>query len=223
MILERILKNVGLKHYIYPMNLLLKAKLIFICIISVFSIELEAQDTLVLIDREPKFISAFRVENDQVFYIPFGKKRERIIEIDKLYSVRTSSKGEVILYKQDSLENNYLNVEQMADYIHGQQDARNNYGKQATKSGAGGFVFGFLGSATGIYYGPVFVIGYTAWKGASKPKYKKELGFDKKFVDNEFYKEGFGTMAKRLVSRRSALGSATGFLFGIGTLALVLQ
>jgi hypothetical protein len=48
------------------MNLLLKAKLIFICIISVFSIELEAQDTLVLIDREPKLISAYRIENDQV-------------------------------------------------------------------------------------------------------------------------------------------------------------
>ena len=205
------------------MNLLLKAKLIFICIISVFSIELKAQDTLVLIDREPKLISAFRVENDQVFYIPFGRNKERIIEIDKLYSVRTSTKGEVILYKQDSLENNYLNVEQMADYIHGQQDARNGYGKQATKSGAGGFVFGFLGSATGLYYGPIFIIGYTAWKGASKPKYKKELGFDKKFTDNVFYKEGYGTMAKRLVSRRSALGSATGFLFGVGTLALVLQ
>jgi len=223
MILERILKNVGLKRYIYPMNLLLKAKLTFICIISIFSIELEAQDTLVLIDREPKLISAFRVENDQVFYLPLGKKRERIIEIDKLYSVRTSSKGEVILYKQDSLENNYLNVEQMADYIHGQQDARNNYGKQATKSGAGGFVFGFLGSATGLYYGPIFIVGYTAWKGASKPKYKKELGFDKKFVNNVFYKEGYGTMAKRLVSRRSAIGSGLGFLFGVATLSFVLQ
>lgn len=223
MILERILKNVGLKHYIYPMNLLLKAKLIFICIISVFSIQLEAQDTLVLIDREPKFISAYRIENDQVFYLPFGKTKERIIEIDKLYSVRTSSKGEEILYKQDSLENNYLNVEQMADYIHGQQDARNNYGKQATKSGAGGFVFGFLGSATGLYYGPIFIVGYTAWKGASKPKYKKELGFDKKFVNNVFYKEGYGTMAKRLVSRRSAIGSGLGFLFGVATLSFVLQ
>jgi hypothetical protein len=223
MILERILKNVGLKHYIYPMNLLLKVKLIFICIISIFRIELEAQDTLVLIDREPKFISAYRIENDQVYYLPFGKTKERIIEIDKLYSVRTSSKGEEILYKQDSLENNYLNVEQMADYIHGQQDARNGYGKQATKSGSGGFVFGFLGSATGIYYGPLFVIGYTAWKGASKPKYKKELGFDKKFVDNVFYKEGYGTMAKRLVSRRSAIGSGFGFLFGVATLSFVLQ
>jgi len=221
--LERILKNVGLKRYIYPMNLLLKAKLTFICIISIFSIELEAQDTLVLIDREPKFISAYRIENDQVFYLPFGKTKERIIEIDKLYSVRTSSKGEEILYKQDSLENNYLNVEQMADYIHGQQDARNNYGKQATKSGAGGFVFGFLGSATGLYYGPIFIVGYTAWKGASKPKYKKELGFDKKFVNNVFYKEGYGTMAKRLVSRRSAIGSGLGFLFGVATLSFVLQ
>ena len=137
--------------------------------------------------------------------------------------MRTLSKGEVILYKQDSLESNYLNVEQMADYIHGQQDARNNYGKQATKSGAGGFVFGFLGSATGIYYGPVFIIGYTAWKGASKPKFKKELGFDKKYTDNVFYKEGYGTMAKRLVSRRSAIGSGLGFLVGVATLSFVLQ
>jgi hypothetical protein len=205
------------------MNLLLKAKLIFICIFSVFSSLLEAQDTLILIDREPKLISTYRIENDQVFYVPFEKKKERIIEIDKVYSVRSSSKSELIIYKQDSLENNYLNAEQMADYILGQRDARNAYGKQATKSGAGGFVLGFIGAATGIYYGPIFIIGYTAWKGASKPKYKTEFGFDKKFVKNPFYKEGFGTMAKRLVSRRSALGSATGFLFGIGTLALVLQ
>ena len=205
------------------MNLLLKAKLIFICIFSVFSSLLEAQDTLILIDREPKLISTYRIENDQVLYVPFEKKKERIIEIDKVYSVRSSSKSELIIYKQDSLENNYLNAEQMADYILGQRDARNAYGKLATKSGAGGFVLGFIGAATGIYYGPIFIIGYTAWKGASKPKYKTEFGFDKKFVKNPFYKEGFGTMAKRLVSRRSALGSATGFLFGIGTLALVLQ
>lgn len=205
------------------MNLLLKAKLIFICIISVFTFQLEAQDTLILIDRQPKLISTYRIENDQVFYVPFGKKRERIFEIDKVYSVRTLSKSEFIVYCQDTLENNYLNSEQMADYILGQRDARNAYGKQATKSGAGGFVLGFMGAATGIYYGPIFIIGYTAWKGASKPKYKTEFGFDKKFAKNPFYKEGYGTMAKRLVSRRSALGSATGFLFGIGTLALVLQ
>lgn len=205
------------------MNLLLKVQLTFICIISVFSIKLKAQDTLILIDRAPKIISSFRIENDQVFYIPFKKKKERIIEIDKLYSVRSSSKSELVIYKQDTLENNYLNAEQMADYMLGQQDARNAYGKQATKSGAGGFVFGFAGAATGIYYGPIFIIGYTAWKGASKPKYKTELGFDKKFAKNPFYKEGYGTMAKRLVTRRSALGSATGFLFGVATLALVLQ
>lgn len=205
------------------MNLLLKAKLIFICIISVFTFHLEAQDTLILIDRQPKLISTYRIENDQVFYVPFGKKRERIFEIDKVYSVRTLSKSEFIVYCQDTLENNYLNTEQMADYILGQRDARNAYGKQATKSGAGGFVLGFLGAATGIYYGPIFIIGYTAWKGASKPKYKTEFGFDKKFAKNPFYIEGYGTMSKRLVSRRSALGSATGFLFGIGTLALVLQ
>ena len=84
-------------------------------------------------------------------------------------------------------------------------------------------MFGFIGSATGLFYGPLFVIGYTAWKGNTKPSLKEEYGFKPEFADNPYYIEGFGTMAKRYTIRRSAIGSAAGYILGAVTLSLVIR
>jgi len=195
---------------------------LYFCLI-LSSSNLFGQDTLVLIDRKPILISSSRVENDYVYYVKAGRKREKKIEQDKVYSHRSKGKPDQIYYKQDTLENNWYTAEQMAFYINGQVDARNGYLKQARKTGSGGMMFGFAGAAAGMFYGPLFVIGYTAWKGYTLPKFTAENGYNQAYIDNPYYKEGFGTTAKRMVTKRSAAGSAAGYILGVVTLTLVLN
>lgn len=182
-----------------------------------------AQDTLILMDRKPILVQSFHIEGEDAIYVKAGQKKERKIEVDKIYSLRSPGKAEQVVYRMDTLENNWYTAAQMADYIHGQEDARTGYIPQARKTGAGGFIFGFGGSAAGLFYGPLFPIIYTGWKGYTKPKFTKENGFNEQFKDNPYYTEGFGTTAKRMVNVRSAAGSASGFILGVVTLTLVLN
>ncbi len=187
------------------------------------SSKLLAQDTLILIDRPSKLISSFRVEGEMVYFKKVGRNREKKIEIDKVFSVRSPGKPEQVVYVQDTLENNWYTAEQMSFYILGQQDARKGYRNQATKAGGGGVLFGFGGSAAGFPYSPLFVIAYTSWKGYQLPKFTQKNGYNPVYLSNEYYKEGFGTTAKRMVTRRSFAGSMAGFILGTVTLTLVLN
>ena len=204
------------------MRILFKQILILVVHLVVLQ-PLLAQDTLILMDRKPILVQSFRVEGDEAIYVKAGQKKERKIEVDKLYSLRSPGKAEQVLYRMDTLENNWYTAAQMADYIRGQEDARAGYVPQARKTGAGGFLFGFGGSAAGLFYGPLFPIIYTGWKGYTKPKFTKENGFNEQFNGNPYYTEGFGTTAKRMVNVRSAAGSASGFILGVVTLTLVLN
>ncbi len=200
-----------------------KLSVVFLLWNALFCNYLIAQDTLILIDRHPIVVVSHRFESDQVFYIPAGKKREKSMEADKVFSIRAAGKPEQVVYRLDTLENNWYTADQMSDYIRGQHDAQKGYLSQANKTGSGGVMVGFAGAATGLFYGPLFIIGYTGWKGYTRPQFTKENGYNEAFTGNVYYQEGFGTAAKRMVSRRSALGSAAGFVLGVVTLSLVLR
>lgn len=182
-----------------------------------------AQDTLVLIDRAPLIVSSVSYDSFEVHYTVQGKSKSKSMEIQKVYSIKRPNQAEEFIYVQDTLEGNWYTQMQMADYIQGQTDARNSYKTKASRAGAGGVMVGFIGSATGLFYGPLFIIGYSALKGFSKPSLKPENGFDVEYAENPYYIEGFGTMAKRYTSRRSALGAAAGYILGAVTLSIVLR
>lgn len=189
----------------------------------VMTSSLGAQDTLILMDRAPLIVSSVTYDSLEVHYIVQGKKKLKSMEIQKVYSIKRPNQAEEFVYVQDTLEGNWYTLEQMADYIQGQTDARNSYKTKASKSGAGGVMVGFVGSATGLFYGPLFIIGYSALKGFSKPSLEPEHGFDVKYAENPYYIEGFGTMAKRYTARRSAIGAAAGYILGAVTLSIVLR
>lgn len=179
--------------------------------------------TLVLIDRPAMKVSDVTWDSLQVYYVKEGSRKQKAMDIYKVYSYQKSAGQETVIYRQDTLEGNWYSEEQMKDYMLGQNDAYEAYKPKANKTAAGGFMFGFLGSATGLFYGPLFVIGYTAWKGNTKPSLIEEYGFKPEYANNPFYIEGFGTMAKRYTIRRSAIGSAAGYILGAVTLSLVIR
>lgn len=179
--------------------------------------------TLILIDRPSMKVDKVHWDSTSVYYVKKGKKKLKSMDITKVYSIVADTGFESVVYVQDTLENNWYTSEQMKDYILGQQDAAKAYKPRANKSAAGGVMFGFVGSATGLFYGPLFVIGYTFWKGNALPAFEKEYGYNMDYSDNPYYKEGFGTMAKRYTTRRSALGAAAGYVLGAVTLTLVIR
>lgn len=181
------------------------------------------QDTLVLLDRAPIAASNVVIQEENIFYVPAGKTRQREIERTKVFSVKYSGGKEQVVYVQDTLENNWYTATQMAMYIKGQEDARSAYKTRASRAGKTGFLVGFAGSASGLLYGPLFVLGYTSLKGYSKPAFEEQYGFSSQYADDPYYREGFGTMAKRYTVRRSAAGSAVGYILGVITLSLVLS
>jgi hypothetical protein len=186
-------------------------------------------DTLALIDRAAKVrmyvgIKKDSLEGNLLYYRKPGRTKVKSMELEKIYSVNYSNvKSPLLLYVQDTLEGNWYTTEQMKDYMHGQNDAYRNYKRKARTSALGGMVLGLGSSATGFIAGPFLVIGFTALKGYSKPKFKSKFGFNEHFKDNVYYQEGFGTMAKRLTIRRVAAATLSGYVLGIAGLTLLLN
>jgi hypothetical protein len=113
-------------------------------------------------------------------------------------------------------------VEQMGDYMRGQRDAQRQYGKRANLAMFIGFAVGVGSAGAGLVYAPFLAMGYSSLFGFLKPSLKKRLGFDPLMKDNPFYKEGFGTIAKRKAFRRTALGTGIGLALGLIVLTYFL-
>jgi len=201
--------------------------LIFLLIQIGFSSFLHAQDvscdTLYLINREPRCVEFLRSDNEYVYYKKAGRNREKAIEIQAVYGVKSSGGELKVLYVQDTLEGNWYTREEMVSYMRGQNDAISHYKGKSNRAGILGFAVGFAGSAAGIYYAPAIASGYAVVRAYTKPSKKAKWGFNSSLEADAAYVEGFGTMAKRYTSRRSGLGAATGFVIGTVTLSLILS
>lgn len=173
--------------------------------------ELFSQDTLVLIDRKPKYGELVETGPD---YVKFKRKRRiRTFERDKVFSLRSTSGTETILYVRDSLEGNIYSAEDMAFYISGQEDARRSYGTNATLWSIPGLFVGGV-SSLNAFYGPVAIILYPVTVGLPAPAQKSGAGFDQRYKGNVFYSEGYATQARKMKVRRSFITTASGFIAG---------
>ena len=179
--------------------------------------------SLTLIDRYP--LKAIFVDTAEgfLFYRLPGTLKMKEIELDKVYSVRNFSGEDKVIYTPDTLENNWLSVAEMKDYMQGQYDAMKAYKKRPVLTGLGGFIVGGISAGAGMFYGPLGVISYTGIVGYALPKNNKRNGFNPAMESNEAYKEGFGTAAKRRSVKRAALWSSIGYVSGLAILTTILQ
>lgn len=178
---------------------------------------------LTLIDRYP--IKAIFVDTAEgfLFYRLPGTLKMSEIELDKVYSIRSATGAETVVYRPDTLENNWLSVAEMKNYMQGQYDAMKAYRKRPVLTGLGGFIVGGISAGAGMFYGPLGVISYTGIVGYALPKNNKRHGFNPAMESNEAYKEGFGTAAKRRSVKSAALWSSIGYVSGLAILTTILQ
>lgn len=179
-------------------------------------------DTLLIIDRKPKHIVAYRVQGDSVFYQMKQGASWRWIERERVYGVRNQSGSLDTLYVIDTLENNWRSAAEMAEYIQGQNDALRHYSRRTVFSAAGGLLVGGMSSGAGILYGPFGVLLYTGLVGIIPPSHKSKLGFNQWCIDSEPYRDGFDTAAKRKAVRRAALFAGIGYATGLIVLTAIL-
>jgi hypothetical protein len=179
--------------------------------------------SLTLIDRYPiKAIFVDTAESFLYYRLP-GTLKMSEIELDKVYSIRSATGTEKVIYKPDTLENNWLSATEMSDYMQGQHDAMKAYKKRPVLTGLGGFIVGGISAGAGMFYGPLGVISYTGIVGYALPKNNNRHGFNPAMESNDAYKEGFGTAAKRRSVKRAALWSSIGYVSGLAILTTILQ
>lgn len=177
---------------------------------------------LVLIDRKPRKGIYIDTLERVLYYREPGTLNIREIEQDKVFAVRSITGSERMVYLQDTLENNWLSAIEMHDYIEGQYDAMRFYRIRPTLAASLGLLVGGAGSNLGMFYGPLTVIAYTGIVGFTLPGTGKSSGYNQMMLENEAYREGFSTAAKRKAARRSALFSGIGYIGGLTVLTLIL-
>ena len=177
---------------------------------------------LLIINHNHKLITSYDIKGDSLFYHRASDNRRRWIERDRVFGVLQPSGFLDTLYLVDTLENNWRSAAEMAEYIQGQTDALNHYGKRTVPGALGGLLVGGLSSGAGLLYGPFGMLIYTGLVGFTPAAHKQRLGFNPWCVDSEPYVEGYNTAAKRKAVRRAALCAGIGYATGVIVLTVVL-
>ncbi len=211
-------------------------KLFIYIVYLLFTNVLSAQDKLVLLNGrilEGKVTDL----NDGIITFQYKKKKsfaQELIEQYRVYSIIDSSGKEKIVYIQDSLVGNVMNVADMGFFIAGEMDARKNF--NPVVSNWIGFAYG-LGIVTYDTYDKdfgglfkansptilVFVPTFTYFLFASIPRITinvREVTHKPNLLQDA-YIEGFariGKIKRRMGGIKFSLG---GTLLGLGTWAIV--
>jgi hypothetical protein len=189
----------------------------------IFSGNMQAQFTLILIDRPFIQADTFSTSPEYIEYRKSGKRKIRQIERDKVFAIQPVNGQEIVVYSTDSLEGNWYSVSQMRDYILGQEDARKGYRKRANRGAVAGVFAGAGASAFSRLYGPAMIAIYPGVLGYLRPAFSEKYGFQPEMIENAFYREGYGTMAKRMSTRRAFWATFAGYLAGAVAFTIILR
>jgi hypothetical protein len=139
---------------------------------------------------------------------------------EDIYSIKYGGINEVIIYKQDTLENEYFTPAEMRIYIQGEQDASTGYKTPWTTAGAtavglgGGLVLSFLA--------PIAPALYTIVVGSRWIKIRKKYVSNPDLLKEEVYRMGYEKEARSKVIQNSILGGGIGMVVGYITANVIL-
>lgn len=144
------------------------------------------------------------------FYKKSGKSKARKFELERVFSI-TNTEGERLIYEEDSTKGNTLSVQEVGDYIQGEQDAMEYYRGDWT-------LLAGVPVTTGLGYVLTpsvftFAIPFAYLVATGVPKYKIP---NPDMAENEAYLLGFERVArnKRLFKSLAAglIGTTLGFV-----------
>lgn len=133
-------------------------------------------------------------------------------EWDQLYMIRFANGKQRYYYSQDSSINNIFTRKEMWMYMKGENDARRGFKARGALITSG--IFGFLGGATGSFFGPIAPYGFMALSGITRIKIKHETISNPVFIESDPYILGYERVARQKRKTKSVLGGTIGLVVG---------
>ncbi len=142
-------------------------------------------------------------------------------EYDQIYAVKYASGFTDYYYRQDSLLGNYFTRDEMEYYIYGERDARKGFKPRGSMIGAG--AVGLVSGGLGIFFAPVFPVGYMGLSGIPKVRIRHSTISNPNYIEHDAYILGYERVARSKRRLQSLLGGAIGLAAGYGLYFGVLK
>ncbi len=149
-----------------------------------------------------------------------GKTKLKTWFKEDIYSIKFNGGEETIIYKQDTLENEYFTPAEMRIYIQGEQDASAGYKTPVATAGAcavglgSGLMLGFLA--------PIAPAVYTIIVGSRWIKIKKKYVSNPDLLKEEVYRMGYEKEARSKLIQNSIIGGGLSMVVGYVTANIIL-
>jgi hypothetical protein len=136
-----------------------------------------AQDTLLLITGKKIVVSSVDLSGNTIAYrkMEAGSKL-KTIDPERVFSITYRDGNERIIYMPDSLDPIDFKVEEMRNFIRGEQDARELYKNTPIK--VAGVAVGAGSAMLGLFYGLIGPPIYSTVVGSYSPNIEKKLTFE---------------------------------------------
>ncbi len=142
-------------------------------------------------------------------------------EYDQIYAVKYASGFTDYYYRQDSLLGNYFTRDEMEYYMYGERDARKGFKPRGSLIGAG--AVGLVSGGLGIFFAPVFPVGYMGLSGIPKVRIRHSTISNPNYIEHDAYILGYERVARSKRRLQSLLGGAIGLAAGYGLYFGVLK
>lgn len=139
-------------------------------------------------------------------------------EWDQLFMVRFANGRKRYYYTQDSTVNNIFSRDEMWMYMKGEKDARRGFKAKGALITAG--VFGFIGGASGTFWGPIAPFGFMALSGITKIRIRHNTVSSPLYIESDPYILGYERVARAKRKTKSLLGGTIGLVIGYTFYAL---
>jgi hypothetical protein len=149
-----------------------------------------------------------------------GKSKLKTWYKEDIYSIKFNGGEETIIYKQDTLENEYFTPAEMRIYIQGEQDASAGYKTPVATAGScavglgSGLMLGFLA--------PIAPAVYTIIVGSRWIKIKKKFVSNPDLLKEEVYRMGYEKEARSKLIQNAIIGGGLSMVIGYVTANIIL-
>jgi len=192
---------------------------IFLLFVAINIFAQTERNTVLFLSGKTLQTSSYHHDKYQEQFILYKDENnfEQKLNIDNVFSIVNQKGEEQIFYKPDSLENERVSIEDMRYFVYGQHDARIEY--KAPLYTVGGFVLGVVSPFVINYYAPLIPGSYSTIVGLA-PQNKFVINNKSKYLNNDYYKEGYKDFVRQKRVKNSLWGGVIGIIVGISTIII---
>jgi hypothetical protein len=194
-------------------------KLLAVIFLVFVSVQCSAQDTLLFINGKILTVKNAEVRADRIHY-ETQKNKEKNISLYRVFSIKSASGDERVVYERDTLDANDFTIEDMRMFIRGEQEADLYYHNTPNK-----VISSVVGAASGMLtiYGLVVPPLYATFVAGITPDIDKHEVSDPALKQLLPFREGYESKARRNKIRNSLIYGFGGFVVGFAAYSVFLR